>query len=144
MPLPKNNSQLKEIFKKAQTPQIDEFNGAYEVDMLTILPSLKKLSHRKIFYAESNITAGHNILLKNTVWGHFVVEEGIYKDSEDMKVIVINYGLKKNHPLFQGIRDQVKRIEKGNLYLGRFNYLFKGKLRFLGYFSMTKIHSSSS
>ncbi len=143
MAFPKNNSQLKTLFKNAQTPQANEFNGEYSVDMLTVLPSLKKFSHRKIFYPENNIITGHNILFKNTVWGHFVVEEGIYEDNGVFKIIVINYGLKKNSFISSCIRDQVRRIEKDNLYLGRFNYLLKGKLHFLGYFSLTKIPSSA-
>ena len=58
MNLPKNNYKLTEIFKNARTPKLSEFNGEYFVDMLTILPSLRKFSHRKIFYSENDKTLG--------------------------------------------------------------------------------------
>ncbi len=183
MSLPKNNYKLDEIFKKAEAPAISEFNGEYFVDMLTGLPSLKKFSHRKVFYPKNNKIMGYNILLKNWKWGYFFLEEEIckipYLDEHRRKemnslkinpvgkdetlnpttafsektnelysspaqaeglfigVIVINYDRRENSFLTNKIRDYVRRIDE-NLYLGRFNYFFRGKPRFLGYFSLTK------
>ena len=53
MKLTRNHSRLTEIFKNARVPDIFEFHGEYLVDMLTVLPSLKNFSHRKIFLTEN-------------------------------------------------------------------------------------------
>jgi len=139
MKLPKNNHKLDEIFKSAPAPDIPEFHGEYFVDMLTILPSLRRFSHRKVFHSENGRILGYNMLFSNKKCGHFFLEEGICKEADSSKVIIINYNRPENSFLTSGVRDQVKCIEKGSLYLGRFNCLFMGKLRFLGYFSLTKI-----
>jgi len=137
MKLPKNNRKLTEIFKQAETPKISEFRGKYFVDMLTGFPTLKKFSHRKIFYPESNKVFGHNVILANKIWGHFFLEEGICEKIDSLKVVVINYKREKNFFISRGIRDYVRRIED-DLFLGRFNYLLMGKPRFLGYFTLSK------
>ncbi len=138
MKLPTTNRKLKEIFKNAGTPELSEFNGEYFVDMLTLIPSLRKFSHRKVFYYEDNQVKGYNVLFADKIWGHFFLEEGICKEVDSLKVIVINYDVAENSFLTNKIRDYVRCVEKDSLYLGRFNYLFMGKLYFLGYFSLSK------
>ncbi len=138
MKLPRKNQTLKEIFKNSTTPDVSELHGEYLVDMLTVVPSFKRFSHRKIFYAENNKIIGHNVLF-NKVWGHFFVEEGVCSEMDSVSVAVISYDRIENSFIIKNIRDHVRCVEKDNLYIGRFNYLHSGKLYFLGYFSLEKI-----
>ena len=138
MNFPKNNRELNEIFKKAAMSKISDFQGEYFVDMLTGLPSLKKISHRKVFYPRNNEILGHNLIFSNKIWGCFFVEEGICKELNGLRVAIINYDRKKNSFISNRIRDYVRCIEHPALFLGRFNYIFWGKPRFLGYFSLLK------
>lgn len=135
MELPKDKRALGEIFKTAETPNPSEFQGEYFVDMLTALPSLRKLNHRKIFYQENGRTFGCNVILKNKKWGRFFVEQ-TGGESGRLETI-INYGVPENSFISKNIRDQIRRVESG-LYIGRFNYILFGKPRFLGYFSLIK------
>jgi hypothetical protein len=138
MKFPKNNKELEEIFKNAQIPEASEFDGEYFVDMLTVLPSLRKLSHRKVFHIENGKALGYNKLFSNRSWGRFFLEEEACKELGSLPAILINYDRPENSLLTNGMRDYVRRIEKGRIYIGRFNYLFMGKLLFLGYFSLIK------
>ena len=138
MKLPGSNQELKEVFRNAKTPAVTELNGEYLVDMLTVFPSLKKFSHRKVIYRENERVSGYNLVF-NKIWGRFIVEEDICKDVDSVKVAVINYNRPENSLLIRGIRDHLRCIEKDLLYIGRFNYLFLGRLQFLGYFSLEKI-----
>lgn len=139
MEFPRNNYELGGIFRRAQKPQISEFKGEYLVDMLTVLPSLKQFSHRKVFYIENNQTIGHNILFAKKIWGKFFLEEGICRGLDSLEAVVINYNRKDNSFISNRIRDYVRSVEINRLYIGRFNYLFMGKLCFLGYFSLSKL-----
>ena len=138
MKLPGSNQELKEVFRNATHPVATELNGEYLVDMLTVFPSFKKFSHRKVIYRENDRVSGYNVLF-NKIWGRFIVEEDICKDVDSVKVAVINYNRPENSLLIRGIRDYLRCIEKDLLYIGRFNYLFLGRLQFLGYFSLEKI-----
>jgi hypothetical protein len=138
MRFPENNYELTEFFKKASVPEISKFNGEYLVDMLTVSPSLRKFSHRKVFYIENNRVLGHNVLFTDMIWGHFFLEQGICQEVDSSKVVVINYNRPENSFISNRIRDYVRCIVDDTLYIGRFNYLFMGKHRFLGYFSLSK------
>ncbi|MDH4028147.1 MAG: hypothetical protein OEU95_04895 [Nitrospirota bacterium] len=129
---------LKHIFMTATVPAVTEFNGEYLVDMLTVWPSFKRFSHRKIFYRKGSRVAGHNVIL-NKSWGHFIVEQTLCKNIHSAGAALINYNLKENSLLVRGIRDHVRCIIKDDLYIGRFNHMFCGRLCFLGYFSLEKI-----
>jgi len=110
--------------------------------MLTVVPSLRRFSHRKVFYVKDGKVLGHNVLFNNMMCGRFFVEEGICEEVDSLKVAIINYDLAGNL-ISNGTRDQVRCMEEGTC-LGRFNYLFKEKLRFLGYFSLSKIKNEKS
>ena len=138
MKLPGSNQELKEVFRNAKTPAAAELDGEYLVDMLTVFPSLKRFSHRKVIYRENNRVAGYNVVF-NKIWGRFIVEEDTCKDVDSVKVAVINYNRPENSLLIRGIRDHLRCMEKDLLYIGRFNYLFMGRLQFMGYFSLEKI-----
>jgi hypothetical protein len=139
MELPGNNRELREIFKNARTPEISELNGEYTVDMLTLIPSLKRFEHRKVFYPEDSGVSGYNMLL-NIKWGRFFLEQETCKELGSLNVLVINYDKPGNLFITKRIRDHLRCVEDGDLYLGRFNSLFLGKLYFLGYFSLTKVN----
>ncbi len=150
MKLPGNKKKLDEIFRSAEAPEVSEFNGEYEVDMLTGLPSLKKISHRKKFYERDGKISGYNIVFKNLKWGRFFLEEGACEDMGSPRTInpvrrelsngvKINYNRGENSFLTKHIRDFVRRVERDKLYLGRFYYKLGKKLLFLGYFSLKKI-----
>jgi len=132
------NRELKQIFMTATTPSVTEFNGEYLVDMLTVWPSFKRFSHRKIFYNKGGRMAGHNVIF-NKSWGHFIVEQAICGNIHSVGAALVNYNMKENSFLVRGIRDHVRRIIKDDLYIGRFNHMFYGRLCFLGYFSLEKI-----
>lgn len=138
MKFPQSSRELREVFKSASPPDIFELTGEYLVDMLTVWPSFRRFSHRKIFYREKNKVLGHNVLL-NVTWGRFFIEEDICKDLDPVKVAVINYNRPENLFHIRPIRDHIRCVEKGVHYIGRFNYLVSGRLMFLGYFSLEKI-----
>lgn len=137
--LPRGDKNLEEVFKKARIPEIMEFRGEYAVRMLTRLPSLHLLKHRKTFRSAERGVAGQNILFRDCRWGSFFLEEGVMPGAEKLKVVVINYGTPGNSMLTRGIRDLVRAVDGDRLYLGRFNLLIRGRLRFLGYFSLERI-----
>ncbi len=139
MKLQGNTGELDKSFKEAGTPDISEFSGEYAVDMLTLIPSLRRFSHRKVFYQRNNRTEGHNVLLNNTTWGSFFLEQSICRELGSLNVVLINYNRDGNSFITRGIRDYLRCVEKDTLYLGRFNYIVLGKPRFRGYFSLTKI-----
>jgi hypothetical protein len=138
MKFPANHNALKEMFINAAEPALYDFQGEYIVDMLAYLPSLKRFSHRKLFYKKNGRIFGHNILL-NKKWGHFFLEEGVCSELDSIKTVVINYYLKENTFPVRRIRDHIRCIEKEKIYIGRFNYLIMGSPRFIGYFSLEKV-----
>ncbi len=137
MHLPKTFRELKDVFMHAVPPDPTELKGEYIVDMLTIFPSFKRFSHRKVFYSDNSSVMGHNELF-GMKWGHFFIEEAFCENVDQKRTIVINYNRRDNSPLIRGIRDQIRCVRKGEFYIGRFNYSFFGRLVFLGYFSLEK------
>ncbi|MFH0857013.1 MAG: hypothetical protein V1860_03895 [bacterium] len=136
MNMHENNPKLDKIFKNASPAEISDLNGEYYVDMLTgVLPSIRRFSHRKIFYQEDGKTTGCNIVFKNFKWGYFFLETRNFTSEQQT---AINYAIAENSFLTNKIRDHIKCVEPGKLYIGRFNYLLGGKLYFLGYFSLIK------
>ena len=70
--------------------------------------------------------------------GSFFLEDGV-SDVDDRGVVVINYNREGNSFPSRKIRDHVRCIEEQVLYIGRFNYIFVSKPRFLGYFLLSRI-----
>jgi hypothetical protein len=136
--VPKNKQELDQIFNTVRIPEPAEFNGEYFVDMLTGLPSLRMFKHRKVFYSQNGKVIGNNILFNGFVWGSFYLEEGFCENYDRVKAVIISYRVPKNSFITNKMIDYVRCIEKDRLYLGRFNYLFMGKIKFLGYFSLKK------
>jgi hypothetical protein len=134
--LPLDNHSLTEIFKDATMPNIDDFSGEYYVYMLTGLPSFRRFGHRKIFYTESGKVVGHNVI--KIPWGHFSLEAGV-SDLDGKGVVVIDYKRSENSFISKRIRDHVRCIGEGNLYIGRFNYMLMGKPYFIGYFLLSRV-----
>ncbi len=138
MHLPNTFRELKDVFMHAVPHDPVDLEGEYLVDMLTIFPSFKRFSHRKVIYVDNNNVLGHNELF-GVKWGHFFIEEALCENVDNKRTAVINYNRKDNSPLIRGIRDQIRFLEKEGFYIGRFNYSFFGRLVFLGYFSLEKI-----
>ncbi len=140
MKFPHSYKKLTEIFKKSGVPGINEFSGEYSVDMLSGLPSLKIFGHRKVFQARNGVkVSGYNVIFKNLAWGKFILQEGFCPEIDSLAVIEINYNSSQNSFLTKPIFDQLRVVEEGKIYLGRFNYFLFGKLHFFGYFSLEKI-----
>ncbi|MBI5666309.1 MAG: hypothetical protein HZC49_14655 [Nitrospirae bacterium] len=138
MEFPKSYNELTQVFRSASAPDIDKLSGEYLVDMLSVWPSFKRFSHRKVIYRVNNQTQGHNTIL-NMAWGHFFIEEGICREVDSLRVAVINYNRADNSFPVRGVRDHIRCVEKDVLYIGRFNYQLPERLLFLGYFSLEKI-----
>lgn len=131
-----NNYNLTQIFKMARFPDTFDFEGKYFVHMLTGLPNLRRFGHCKIFHTEVDRVLGHNIIKKP--WGRFFLETDV-SDVDGRGIVVLNYNRKGNSVISRRIRDHVRCIEKDVLYIGRFNYMFLSKPRFLGYFLLSRM-----
>lgn len=79
-------------------------------------------------------------MLLNIKWGRFYLEQGTCKKLGSLSVVVINYDKPGNIYITKRVRDHLRCVEKGDLYLGRFNVLFLDKLYFMGYFSLRKVN----
>lgn len=120
--------ELQETWDSAEKPKLNP-SGEYKVKMLTGGP-LRLMNipgDRKIF----NDASGYNILCKKTKWGYFNLEEAPGK-------LVINYNRPENDNMISTIRDHIRYVPKLGYYTGKFNMLIKGKLHFLGWFTLTK------
>ncbi len=138
MELPRNNKELDKLFRSATVPDVSEFSGEYFVDMLTVLPNLRRISHRKVFNIDNEGVSGCNILFRKMEWGCFYLEKGVSGAPDPVPVVVINYDKAENFFLIRRIRDHVRCLAKEKLYLGRFNYVVMGVPRLCGYFSLSK------
>lgn len=138
MKFPRRNRELDALFIEARLPSLPEFDGEFTVDMLTVLPSLRRFSHRKLFYSENGKVSGCNVLFRDMKWGHFYLELGVCEDLDSLPVTEINYNRDRNVFITRRIRDYVRCVEQEILYLGRFHYMISGKPRFAGYFSLAR------
>jgi hypothetical protein len=136
--LPRNSGELTVLFRGAEAPELTELQGEYWVDMLTGLPSLKLLAHRKRFHTEGGSISGHNLLFGRWIWGRFGLEPGTCRDMGDLPAVLINYDRDGNSFVSRPMRDYVRRIEPG-LYLGRLYYAVGAGLACLGFFSLERM-----
>lgn len=137
MNLPKNNPKLDQIFIDGSAPSVEEFEGEYWVNMLTgMIPNFRWTGHRKRFFNRNGNKTGENIVLFNSSFGHFDVEQGQSEDLNDLDVVILNYGNKKNF-LTRSVIDKIRKIEAG-LYLGRYYNVTGNFMQFKGYFSLEK------
>lgn len=137
MSFPKDNKKLDQIFISGSEPLIEAFTGEYWVKMLTgRIPNFRWAGHRKRFSKDLTNKIGHNIVLNNIVFGHFKVESGLCDDLGDLKVLILNYGNKKNL-LTRSVMDKIRKIESG-IYLGRYYTIIDKIPHFKGYFSLEK------
>ncbi len=137
MNFPKNNKELDQIFINGSEPSIEEFVDEYWVKMLTgMIPNFRWAGHRKRFFIQDGNKIGENIILSNSTFGYFKVEQGQCDDLNNLGVIILNYGEKKNF-LTRSVRDKVRKIESGQ-YLGRYYNVIDGTYHFKGYFSLER------
>ena len=132
-----SKKDLERIFLDAKPVKYSDMQGEYAVDMLTgPLPNLCRFSHRKLFYSDKDRVLGYNLFFSKSRWGYFFLEKATFNNLE---VMVINYNREENNAS-KNIRDQIRCVDrKKGIYLGRFNYVFGKKLKFLGYFSLKSI-----
>lgn len=128
--------QLDELFRESAAPEPELLDGEYAVDMLSGVPSLKIFGHKKIFRKEGNRIVGRNVIFQKINWGYFFLEKSEYGGA---KTCLINYNAEKNGFLSKRIRDHIRYDAKNDIFIGRFNLKFFGRLFFLGYFSLNKI-----
>lgn len=136
MNFPKNNEELDKLFLQGRQPAVSDFNGdQYYVDILTGLPSFRKLNHRKLFYSKGADYFGNNRVLGLFNFGYFQVGE-TRDEAMNVPVAELNYSQPKTSFIFYNMRDHIVEIEKKSTYLGRY-YLKSGDaLIFKGYFSL--------
>jgi hypothetical protein len=143
MDYPKDNKQLDQIFINGSEPSIEEFMDEYWVKMLTgMIPNFRWAGHRKRFFVKNKNKIGNNIVLFNNTFGHFKVELGQCDDLNDLKVLILNYGNKKNF-LTRSVRDKIRKIESES-FLGRYYNFINGIYHFKGYFSLEKRYPRES
>jgi len=138
MQFPWSYKKLHQLFLDASDPDIDDVQGEFIVDMLSFLPSMKWLSHRKIITHDGSRHCGHNTLPGFT-WGRFALTGKTFKKWGSVKTVMFNYDPGKNFFLLKNIRDYIRCIEEKKLYIGKFYYQFFGYPLLIGYFSLEKI-----
>ena len=62
--LPKGNTRLTEVFRNGDARSIRDLKGEYYVDILTGLPSIRKLNHRKKITIKHRDHSGFNTVFK--------------------------------------------------------------------------------
>ena len=115
-----------------------DLQGEFIVDILSFLPSLKRLSHRKVMLSKGKEGIGHNVLYGRR-WGHFLLTENTFKELGSLKAIQLSYDVEDNFYLMKHIRDYIRCIDKKTLYIGKFYYHLFGYPVLIGYFSLEKI-----
>lgn len=136
MALPRKARELETVFDAAPAPEPSELAGEYTVDMLTRLPSLKWMGHRKRFFALDGGPAGHNLLFRGWVWGRFALRDGECSDRGG-PALFIDYDRSANSFVSRPMLDYVRWIGEG-LYLGRLYYQLGRRRLFLGFFALER------
>lgn len=133
--IPRNRKALDQFYLTGKSPHPNELEGTYTVQMLTgIIPDFSWLGHTKNFRHTANGVEGENRFGAGFKWGKFCVQEQNWPNGMQT---VIDYAQPSN--LFsRGIRDTLVIVEPGRAYLGKFHYIFGGRPRFFGYFSLIK------
>lgn len=137
MSLPGHHRELNTLFVNATDPDLSHLKGEYLVNILMV-PGYRTLRHRKCFYTQNGNLLGYN-LLRHTIWGRFIVEEGRAAGAGPLNGAVINYNRSENLFFIRRIRDYIRCVQKDKLYIGRANYLIWDRTLFLGYFTLEKI-----
>lgn len=138
MDIPSNRNRLAVLFSRATLPDPADLAGIFHVEMITGVPSLRRLNHRKWIYTRAGQYVGCNILFRDYRWGRFQLQTA--KDPWDKEPsVLINYDVPLNGGLTRRMRDHVRCLVPFDTYLGRFSYTVADKLRFVGYFSLRRV-----
>ena len=137
-----SSKELTEIFaNRTGLPKAKELEGEYTVVMLTgPIPTLEAIGHHKAFRRQGDQVVGENFFWKKTGWGHFRVEDSAPAEPGEPPSLLLNYDVPAN-VLSRRVRDRVRCVTPGELYLGRFNIMLLGKPRFIGYFALSRRHN---
>jgi len=94
------------------------------------------LHHRKRF-EQATLLEGSNLMLRNWRWGHFFASSDLGCDGRP--VMVLNYDVLANSLVTRSIRDHLRVTAwSDDVMIGMFHVEWRKKLRFLGYFSLTR------
>ena len=150
-----NSRALETLFRAGNKPESETLLGPngepceWTVEMLTgPIPDMggKRLRHRKVFErpaANGNVRDGNvrgcNINCSNVHWGAFYVSlssynDGDYSDEKPVAYLVYNGG-----SITRRICDMIRTTNDPNVLIGKFFYKWRGRYRFLGYFTLTRI-----
>lgn len=122
--------ELGALFKQGYCPDLEEFDGRYEVKMLGWLKFFP--DNYKVVLACNGV----NRLWGNKTWGHFEVRWWAMEDAG--KCLWLNYSVPGNGIITRRIRDLIRQLSD-EFYIGKFHYVLFGKPRFLGYFILRRV-----
>lgn len=118
----------KEIWETGTVPKVTDLVGEYKVKMLSgPFLWLNILGDVKYFFLKE----GYNTLGGLKDWGYFRLQV-------DSEKLIINYNMFQNGLIVRDIRDYIRQAKIGKYYIGKFNIVFRGKVKFLGYFTLSK------
>lgn len=143
--------ELDTIFKDGHCPKATDLLAVnmsvdrwseWRVDMLTgLIPNMGgwPMRHRKQFYVSSEASiVGCNMLFCDWHWGWFILNDRLGLPV-DLEYLLIDYDCPENGDLVRNrILDRVRTTNDPNVLLGRFYLVWRGKPRFVGYFSLTR------
>ena len=131
---PKSNRQLGEMYDQGRLPSPDEFAGEYAVHILTgPVPSGRAFGHRKRYTFEGGRRENCNVLFRDYRFGYFSLADS----TADQRCVVFDYDDRRN-TILRRMRDHVRGVGDG-AYLGSYNLVIGGRLRFVGFFAMVKL-----
>jgi hypothetical protein len=108
----------------------------------------KRLRHRKLFrpgQSPDDLIEGCNINCSDICWGSFIVMQdtrSAVNIGDDKPVTCISYDVMKNGRLTRRIRDYIRTTSDPNVMIGKFYVKWRGKYRFKGFFTLTRIKAA--
>jgi hypothetical protein len=136
---------LESLFRDGDVPSADQLAESWRVpsewwvSMLSGLPSLRRLGHRKQLrhVGMGSEVVGCNILFKDLRWGHFRLESGA-SPLDGRPVLLVNYQVPGNRFPLNRIRDHVRTTVDPWRMIGRFHLRLFGRDRGVGYFELRR------
>jgi len=151
------NRKLEALFRERKAPKPetllapDDERSEWRVTMLTGALTIvyffigRWLHHRKLFVRRMiplDDIGGCNVFFKDLRWGWFLLAKAVYAEKgggDGQPVLLIDYSVKGNRFITDRIRDEVRLTNDPDELLGRFHFIWRGRKRFLGYFTLNRI-----
>jgi hypothetical protein len=128
------------MFAAGHAPMPTDMPGTkWQVAMLSgPIPNMggRPLRHRKVFEPRMP-PYGCNVQLKDWRWGRFFARLDLGSDGQP--VLALNFGEPKNGFLTQRICDHLRTTPDPNVMLGKFHIKWRGQLRFLSFFTLSRL-----